>query len=464
MNRFTNYFCVENLLIFLYTFNERFKAKKTEYNIMNIKHIALFALFSILFFSCKDEIDNVKPIISIQTPTQNSSIDVVDTIHISGMITDDEEIVSIQINIVDDNNVSQSTSITINPNSDTYELNENFVISNQYLVSGKYYLLVKASDGSNETKSFTSLYISEIPKVKEGLIIFSHTDENSTNVYKLSDSLGSELILSIQDAIADATISSHNKQIYFTGKTNESISAYEFENGTSVWQKEDIYNAITDIYKGTTKMFDNYAFVSQNKSSIIGIDNDGTVRKTLYISDENLSPVKFFKFNDLVAITAQGVGGINKFATANYTSGAALTSIYSNFDVQNIIDRNNEILYLIGQKEDTLLIKSYSIYYDMIDEIISLPETNYHSSVKIGTNIAYIIANNSLYKFNFIYSSLTEVLSGIDATKIIFDEINSEIIMYSANTIYTYDFPELNLIKQVSFAETIDKIEILYNK
>src|SRR3989339_1288509 len=100
MNRFTNYFCVENLLIFLYTFNERFKAKKTEYNIMNIKHIALFALFSILFFSCKDEIDNVKPIISIQTPTQNSSIDVVDTIHISGMITDDEEIVSIQINIV----------------------------------------------------------------------------------------------------------------------------------------------------------------------------------------------------------------------------------------------------------------------------------------------------------------------------------------------------------------------------
>ena len=117
------------------------------------KLLFLFLSLSVVLLSCNKK-DEISPNIQITSPNEYSNHDVLDTLAVVGTISDNEQLEYVKLSLLNENNVTVASVITLFPETKEYSLNHEFIIDNILLESGDYNLLVTASDGENETREY----------------------------------------------------------------------------------------------------------------------------------------------------------------------------------------------------------------------------------------------------------------------------------------------------------------------
>ena len=110
--------------------------------ISRTKSVAVILFISLILFSCgKKDVD--PPEISIDSPTANTAFQLPATITIKGVVTDDNSLNNIKINLLDDNQAPISTEKNISTNSNEYFFEESFIVNEDYCLVVIIILMLK---------------------------------------------------------------------------------------------------------------------------------------------------------------------------------------------------------------------------------------------------------------------------------------------------------------------------------
>ncbi|MCD4664268.1 MAG: hypothetical protein K8R68_03285, partial [Bacteroidales bacterium] len=191
---------------------------------MKYRLVLIITSFIILInLSCKKEEDLQHPVITIDQPAENLHFSVMDTIPVSAGITDDNNIVSIKVVLVNEKFTPVLDAYYYYPETKSYNLNIYYPIDDYYMKRGSYYIQIRAEDGTNFKNKFRKVYINEVPVNFELVVVITQKDENLLKVSGINDSLEIEPLFEINGDFASSEISSRHQHLYVAGRDKINI-------------------------------------------------------------------------------------------------------------------------------------------------------------------------------------------------------------------------------------------------
>lgn len=146
--------------------------------------IVIMVLF--LSQSCKDDKDEEGPRVIIESPYENQSFSTVDSIPVFAKITDNEQIKSIEISLLDTDYNGLGISRSYQTSGGSVDFLTDFILDQPFLNSGLYSLAVRASDGENTGSGYVQIHLTAIEREIENYLVVT---KNSTQarVYQGND-------------------------------------------------------------------------------------------------------------------------------------------------------------------------------------------------------------------------------------------------------------------------------------
>ena len=133
---------------------------------MNLKHsrYLIISLLIIIITSCKKEV-NSDPQIVIISPTENQQFNVLDTIQVKCIVCDDNGIENIKTVLVNESLIPVLNPVNYYPQTENknIDLEILYPLDDIHLESGKYFILVRAFDGTHFKNKYVSINLDEVP-------------------------------------------------------------------------------------------------------------------------------------------------------------------------------------------------------------------------------------------------------------------------------------------------------------
>ena len=132
--------------------------------------------------SCQNIKDEVSPRIIIESPYENQNFSAVDTITIFATITDEEQIKSVEVSLLDTEYNGLGVSRSYEVAGTSVNFLTDFILDEPFLNSGLYNLAVRANDGENTGSGYVQIHITAIPRVVENYLVVTK-NETQARVY-----------------------------------------------------------------------------------------------------------------------------------------------------------------------------------------------------------------------------------------------------------------------------------------
>lgn len=127
--------------------------------------------------ACNDNKDEEPPRVIIESPYENQNFSTVDTISVFANITDNEQIKSIQIGLLDTEYNGLGISRSYETSGSSVSFLADFILEEPFLKSGLYNLAVRANDGENTGSGYVQIHLTAIERVIENYLVVT---KNST--------------------------------------------------------------------------------------------------------------------------------------------------------------------------------------------------------------------------------------------------------------------------------------------
>ena len=427
----------------------------------------LFSFFVLCFlFACKKEPDDIfGPKITFNSPSQNQFFNVMSSVTVNATIKDDTKITSVNVSLVDalDNPVHVSVSVPVS--SPSMEVNMQYILNNIHLESGMYSIMITASDGKNDTKSYQPIYLGALPKVVKKVLVVSATSTSQTNLSSIDSAFTTMTPVHVfQGDYIGSSASSYYQQGYVCGNYTGNLSCINLADNTikfSVSSNPSAWPYFTG-YFNTEKL----TYVSKYDGTVRGYDY--TVAISYNAVAEAGFYIQHFCFNDGFMVSEeQDKTSAAKRLLVSYATGVAEQGMVLSQDVVTFCEMDPENVFMFGNNAGQGVIQ----LFDRLNNHIwnpynsSLPAGSLLSAVEIDSN-TYLIAlsNGTIYKYEYQNSSLTPYLTGYTANKLKYDFENNEVYVVEANTVSTFDYPTKTFHHSIASTEPILDIHLVYNR
>lgn len=428
-------------------------------------YITFFA--SVLFsFSCrKADVDELGPIVLFNTPNENQTFNVYDNISINATVSDETAITFVSVSLVNAQYIPVLNAVALPVSSPSMTINKQLYIDNVHITTGVYHLLVTASDGVNESRSYQKIYIVEVPRVLKSIFVVSSSSTTNTN-YSIIDSAFTSITpyhTFSGDYLAAAT-SSYSQQLYRCGNYTGAFEAMDLEFNTTKFSLPAVASSnpyFTAFYSNETS-----CYVARYDGTILGYDNTGQVIYNSIAAPNYYVSAMAYCGNEMISVQKDKLTPISKLITY-YNTGVPEKECLINQAVVTFCEKDNNNLFVFGNVNGQGVIQ----LFDKINNNLwnpypyILPTGTISSAVKIDENTyLFSLSNGTIYKYNYSTASVTTYLSGYTAVQLKFDTLNNQLIVAEANMIHTFNYTTGTIIHSVSVSETILGVELLYNR
>ena len=226
---------------------------------------------------CKKDKDAQAPIVKIISPNENQNFMVGDTIQLNFEITDETKIESVNISIVDENQIPiLPTSLLLNISNGS-KLNEPIPIDNTAIASGNYFISIRVSDGKNEQTYFRKIYINELP-LKRKAVFFISENSGQFQVNKIDSAFAIQFAYPLSGDFIGSVIDSKNKLLVTAGEFTGKLQSANTQSYSVNWSENPITSS-TPYYRSISRGND-LNFVSYATGFIKGFDYTGAIKYT----------------------------------------------------------------------------------------------------------------------------------------------------------------------------------------
>lgn len=434
-------------------FNFRFLKKRT------LAFILTFIIGSLLF-NCKKE-SNQEPIISINLPQSGTLIRAGDSIHVDVNISDDNELLTVSVQLVYLDESPASSAIVYHPANNTFHISTLYHVDNTLLEGGTYYLRISATDGSLSAREVIEILIQPIPI--DRLKVFCLTNSaNQVQVYDLDWTLGPILYTSLIGDYRSSSLSSYFKRLNILTGTYGILTILDAMSGS-------IVNEVSGNCPISTPCFNNLEFkselnfVSHYDGNIKGFDSnglqkfevqqDGYFRADAMLLDED----KFFA--ELDYINPQ----VKKLGTFFYPSGVATLEASIDMDIIKMFKRSQDEIFLLGHKNGSCVIEVFNKSTNRATLLRNLGSMTLHSAYILQSTNILLASNQGLWNYNISLNSISLIRPN-ELQCVVYDPIYSEYFIAEQNIIRVLDATTFQEKKSYSLPDSVVSIHFLNSR
>lgn len=424
-----------------------------------------FFLFALLLFSCKKDDDSYGPAITFHTPESEQTFAVFDNVHVTAAITDETKITSVTVTLTDLSYTPVHVGIHVPVTSPSMSLNMNYALDNIHLESGRYLIMITASDGRNDSRAYQPVNIIAVPKVLKHLVVATSGSSSSTSL-SLTDSAFTMLTPyhTFAGDYLGSSASSYDQEVFMCGNYTGAFTALDLQTAVP---KFSVAAAISgNPYFTAWYSEDRRNYVGRYDGTVKGYTDNGNVIYTASAVPGYYATAAVMSDNRLVA-AEQSKTSPGKLLVSYYTTGAAAQQLPLAQDVVAMCGKDDNSVFIFGNVSGQGVIQ----LFDRISNNLWNPY-NYSlapgailSAVKIDDD-TYLIghSNGNIYKYKFLTSSVTTYLTGYTALQLRYDESGNRLYIAEQNRISAVDYPSSVLTGSVGSAENIRNISLLYNR
>ncbi|MGE0635966.1 MAG: hypothetical protein AB7G44_17140 [Bacteroidia bacterium] len=425
------------------------------------KLLFLFFTFSLALVSCKKK-DEISPYIQITSPHEYSDHDVLDTLAVVGTISDNEHLEYVKLSLLNEDNITVASVVTLFPETKEYSLNREFIIDNILLESGEYSLLVTASDGENETRKYISITLYEAVTELTGILFTETPSANLVEVKKIKPDLSVQQIAFAAGDFSSAAASSKNQAFYMAGSETGSLRAFSMLNNSELWsvQANPLSGAayFSDVYEE-----DGTLYVSFFDGILKAFDKNGTVKQQIDVSGYNC--FKIYKLGNLIFSEQQQTGTSNRrLVLYDAISADEVQTVQLDMEIVTFCKRNDDNVFVFGNSGNQGYMKNYVISDNGFWEPHDLPAGMVLSAQVIDENSFLIGHETGVSKYTYNPNSLTDYLPAVAASFIRYEPLSNLVILSQANTVKFYNYSNASLVNSVTASSEIKSLSLLYNK
>lgn len=438
--------------------------EKNKLKVINQKWFLFFVIVAMTFFSACKKKDDIHPTVKINSPSSGQSFTVGDTIPVSATISDDKQITSVTVRLLNSGNIPVASSVTVPVSANSYTLNIQFIIDNLYLETGNYTIAVVASDEHTETNAFVSIHLNELPKERIGIYVLSSSNNSSFLVSKLDTANNPAPVITVTGDYSGSAIYSRNKELFTLGKITGSFNAFSLANNSLLWSKPAVSFSLPTFQ--SLFFSDDLVYVSYYDGNIKGYDKNGSLKYTVqqqgfFIPDAIFKNDQYF-FSEIYYPGTQ----LNKIGSFYLVTGVPNQERTLDIDLKNMYTLDEDRLLLFGNDliSGQGQIEIYNIIGNGTTSIHSIPSGSLNSVVQIDNTHYFISHSNGIYRYNYSLNSLVPFVSGFSAYSLEYDDLNQQLFACSESHVNVYNSVNGDFQYSVMNTDSVMDVRILYNK
>lgn len=425
------------------------------------KLLFLFFSFAVTLFSCNKK-DEISPYVQITSPNEYSNHNVLDTLAVVGTVSDNEHLEYVKLSLLNENNITVASVVTLFPETKEYALNREFIIDNILLESGEYNLLVTASDGENETRKYIEITLNEAVRELTGILFTETPSSNSVEVKKIKPDLTVQQVAFAAGDFSSSVTSSKNQAFYMAGSETGSLRAFSMLNNSELWsvQANPLSGApyFSDVYED-----DGTLYVSFFDGILKAFDKNGTIKQQIDVNGYNC--FKIYKLGNYIFSEQQQIGTANRrLVLYDASSAEEVQAVQLDMEIVAFCKRNDDNVFLFGNSGTQGYMKNYVISDNGFWEPHPMEPGKVLSSERIDDNTFLIGQEGAVYKYTYNPNSLIEYLPAVDASFIKYEPLNNLVILAETNSVKFYNYNNATLVNTVTGASAIKSLSLLYNK
>ncbi len=429
-----------------------------------VSRVCVFLCAAVSFLclgSCKEK-DSVSPTVVIHQPLATSTYVVFDTVFIDVTVFDDRQLIYVDAKIVDLNFIAISSSTPITFGSNSNQGIAQLVIGNKLTETGDYYVLITASDGTNEQREYQKIKIIGLPKKRRAVYFGATTGLEMGEVWRV-DSLfqSSSLWLQLNQDVSKLCVNSLNNRLNVIGKFSIGIESYSLESASLAWSNVVFSVAQTERYSDLY-CFGNTVFTSIYDREVRAYNLQGAL--ILNRPTGNFRPHTLYADEDYLLVEMELVGDNDYFIFVYSAQTLALLwQIDLPMDIVSICQLRTDEVLLFGNDAGTAKVLHYDIGDNAYWQPRQLPEGRLQKATKMDGQMFAIAHDNGLYVYTYSPNYLNLVRPGTLFQDLSFDVDKRTIIGASRNMLQEIS-ANGQLINTVVNSDSITSVNIHYTR
>ena len=430
----------------------------------NISILSLAAIIMIALLSqCKKE-DTTGPVVKITSPNSGQSYHVGDTVFVIASISDETQITSVTVRLVNSNYISVGRDYSAPVPSNNSVINLHYVIDNLDLLTGNYYIAVIASDGHNDTKEFAPIHIIEIPKVRKGIFVLTAVDSSSFKISSVDSFHIAHNVINVNGDYVASAIYSSNNELFTVGSTTGALNAFDLNDNSFLWTHPST-STLIPTYRNLF-LSDDLVYVSFYDGNIRAYDKSGApkymIQQQGFFIPGVILKTDQYVFSELYYTSSHQ----NKIGAFYLVTGTERQETLIDVNLKNIYSLDNYHLLLFGNDIVTGQgkIEIYDITGNGTTQVHTIPTGNLQRVVQLD-NYRYLISHSGgIYLYDYSLNSLTPYVSGLPVYAIEYDDLNQEVFAASGNQVHVYDFNSVAEKYIILTGDSAIDVRVLYTR
>lgn len=390
----------------------------------------IVVVWALLFVSCKKEIDEIGPGITISSPSEGAIYNYEDLIPISATISDDKKLSSVVVSITNSQGQAFLGSINITNPDNPLTLNQTIVYDNLLITGGTYFVRITASDGENESVVFRQITLVESPKVLKRIYVMTQ-NVGQLNVDTLAGSqINNWMTLPYEYHFGQVFSRSQTFSLAHSGNRLNVLDAMEL---TEQWT-----TSIPNIFGNnfftcsTTDIADNKFYVGCADGKVRRVDATGGLSE-LFTLPQSFIPKKILTHDQYLIVLQENILQTQQqIAVFNKYFGFFIQSAAIDFDVKSLLNTGEALkIILAGNSGNESEFRYYNIETNFTNGVFTLYNQSLISDAWPVANNRFMCAHSDgIFLYDYNINSLSGGLS-IAAKKIIPDETGARCFVIS---------------------------------
>ena len=420
--------------------------------------ILIFTWFIQLYCGCTKK-DAIPPELYVQSPLSNESFQLPCDITVSGYVIDNDKVDRVEIDLVSENSATIVQGFDIDADSLYFEYDLSLIIEDRLLLSGNYFINIKAYDKfENFTSKYISIYLNEIPKTLESLIYIT-SNSNQTFIYQ-QDSLGNFQLVKQLPGNHILSMGNSRSQHLFVG-IDQNGEFFDLNNFNHLWNVPVVssnYPLFIDLSKSDNG---DQSHLVLGDGRIVSYNKNGNIVNSIYSNPQELFG-KFNIQNNIVLVESFSSFLDRDLVVYFRQSGIEKQRVEINGEIVKIVPVLNNEYAIFSQ---FLNVSKISIYYENFNQLytdLELPNSIIYDAIFINDYLIFS-SSSGLYKYDFNLNILNQISPNIKASKIIPNEMDSFIYLTVGTELWTYSVSG-NLSLLSDYGDSIRNFIPVYNK
>lgn len=430
--------------------------------ISSLRTVLLPLLCCAVLHACS-EADSDPPSVTILEPAENVSFAVFDTVQVTYEVSDDRAVESVTVKLVNQDFIPVTGQVSRTVGANAFTGTSLLVIDNRQLESGRYYILVTATDGTNDRNAFREVHVAAHPFARRALFFADVNSSGQSGVYRV-DSLFSGVSSFLQPGqdVGRVTVHSDRDRVTVAGIRGTGIMQFGLDVSGQRWATSANNQPPAPTFHDMVTNGANL-FVSLYTREVRGYAVDGALILNRQFDSDR--PHTLYADEAHLLVELREIGGAqNRLLVLRQNNFSEKWMVTLPMRIVAICRRSADELLIFGNDGGQARVILYNTATNGWWEPRQLPPGVIHHAVKGEGQTFFLALQSGLYAYTYSPNYLNAIRSGKVFQRLCFDRSDGLVIGATGSAIEVISSPQGNLLAQVNHTDSITDLDIRYTK